>query len=175
MGIFKAHEQKLHTLVLRLTKSDQYAKDIIQEVFLALWDQQENIHNIQNIEAWLYRVTENKVIDFLRKAAVNERLKQALWQNLREIIQNDTVDFIEARECESILRKAINQLPPRRKLIYELNREKGLSYREIADELQVSSHTVKNQLFSAMDSIRKFLTRHRNLLLCFYIYFFYRQ
>ena len=165
--IFRQHEYKLHTLALRLTKSDQYAKDIVQDVFLSLWSQQDQIDDIRNIEAYLYRITENKVVDFLRKAAVNQRLKQALFQNLREIIHNDTEDRVEARECASIIRTAIDNLPPQRKLIYEMNREKGLSYQEIADELQVSRHTVKNQLFSALQSIRHFLQRSRLLMLFF--------
>jgi RNA polymerase sigma-70 factor (ECF subfamily) len=169
--IFQQHECKLHTLALRLTKSDQYAKDIVQDVFLSLWSQQDQIDNIRNIEAWLYRITENKVIDFLRKAAVNERLKHALYLNLREIIHNDTEDFIQARECESIIRTAINSLSPQRKLIYEMNREKGLSYQEIADELRVSRHTVKNQLSSALQSIRQFLNRSRPLVIFFLIFF----
>ena len=166
--IFRQHEYKLYTLAFRLTKSDQYAKDIIQEVFLSLWGYREHLHNIQNVEAWLYRSTENKVIDFLRKAAVNERLKKALWDNLREIIHNDAIDLIEARECESIIRTAINSLPPQRKLIYELNRENGLSYQEIADELRISRHTVKNQLFNALESIRRFLALNRPLFFFFF-------
>src|ERR1700748_1292252 len=88
--IFQHHEYSLYTLALRLTKSDAYAKDVIQEVFLALWSHRDQLNSIQHIEAWLYRATENKVIDFLRKAAVNERLKNALYQNLREMNQNDT-------------------------------------------------------------------------------------
>jgi RNA polymerase sigma factor (sigma-70 family) len=71
--LFKKHEYRLHTLVLKLTRSDQYARDIIQEVFLKLWEHRNNIHTIHNIEAWLYRLTENKVIDFLRKAAADSR------------------------------------------------------------------------------------------------------
>jgi len=169
--IFRQYECRLHTLALRLTKSDQYAKDIVQDVFLSLWARQDQIDNIRNIEAWLYRITENKVIDFLRKAAVNERLKHALYLNLREIIHNDTEDFIEARECESIIRTAIASLPPQRRLIYEMNREKGLSYQEIADELRVSRHTVKNQLSSALQSIRRFLIRHRPMVIFFLIFF----
>jgi RNA polymerase sigma-70 factor (ECF subfamily) len=161
--IFRQHEYKLHTLALRLTKSDQYAKDIVQDVFLSLWSQQDQIDDIRNIEAWLYRITENKVVDFLRRAAVNEKLKKALFNNLQQIIHNDTEHLIEARECESIIRSAIDSLPPQRRLIYQLNREKGLSYQEIADELKVSRHTVKNQLFSALQSIRSFLHRARML------------
>ena len=157
--VFQHHEYSLYTLALRLTKSDAYAKDVIQEVFLALWSHREQLNSIQHVEAWLYRATENKVIDFLRKAAVNERLKKALWQNLTEMNQNDAAERIETKQCAAILRRAINSLPPQRRLIYEMNREKGLSYKEIADELQLSRHTVKNQLSSALQSIRRFMDK----------------
>src|SRR5687768_9489541 len=50
-AIFREHEYKLHTLSLRLTKSDQYAKDIIQEVFLKLWEHRDRLHEIDNVEA----------------------------------------------------------------------------------------------------------------------------
>ena len=85
-AIFREHEYKLYMLALRLTKSDQYAKDIIQEVFLKLWTQWDRIQEIENIEAWLYRLTENKVVDFLRKASADTRLKQAILLRLNEII-----------------------------------------------------------------------------------------
>ena len=83
--IFREHEQRLYTLAFRLTKSDQYAKDIIQEVFLKLWEHRENLHTINNMEAWLYRLTENKTIDFLRKVASDSRLKETIWNKIFEV------------------------------------------------------------------------------------------
>jgi RNA polymerase sigma-70 factor (ECF subfamily) len=151
--IFREHEYKLYTLVLRLTKSDQYAKDIIQEVFMKHWERRDRMHEIENIEAWLYRVTENKVVDFLRKASADSRLKKAIWHNLQEIL-NDTGAQVEAKEFSTLIQKAIDQLPPQRKAIYRLNREKGLNYKEIADELHISRHTVKNQLHESLKFIR---------------------
>ncbi len=151
--IFREHEYKFYTLALRLTKSDQYAKDIVQEVFMKLWDRRDQMHEIENIEAWLYRVTENKVVDFLRKASVDNRLKKAIWHNLQEIL-NDTGTQVEAKEFNALIQKAIEQLPPQRKAIYRLNREKGLNYQEIADELHISRHTVKNQLHESLKFIR---------------------
>jgi RNA polymerase sigma-70 factor (family 1) len=156
-AIFREHEYKLHMLALRLTKSDQYAKDIIQEVFLKLWAQWDRIREIENMEAWLYRLTENKVVDFLRKVSADTRLKQAIWHNLHEII-NEPQAQVEAKECSQIIQKAIDQLPPQRRIIYRLNRERGMNYREIAGELHLSRHTVKNQLSSALRSIRSFIT-----------------
>jgi RNA polymerase sigma-70 factor (family 1) len=165
--LFKKHEYRLHTLVLKLTRSNQYARDIIQEVFLKLWEHRYHIHSINNIEAWLYRLTENKVIDFLRKAAADNRLKEAIWKS-QPGNMNDTEDNVMAREYHQIIQKAVDQLPPQRKLIYYLNREKGLNYQEIADHLAISKHTVKNQLSTALQSIRLFLLKSARLFFSFF-------
>jgi RNA polymerase sigma-70 factor (family 1) len=157
--IFRQHEHKLYTLALKLTKSDQLAKDIIQDVFLKLWDQRYLISSIINIEAWLYRVTENKIIDFLRKASADNRLKEKIWDQLQQIV-NESEQYLAAKEYNQIILKAIDQLPPQRKLIYQLNKENGMNYREIADELHLSKHTVKNQLSTAVQSVRNFLARN---------------
>ena len=152
----RRHEYRLYTLAQQLTKSEQYAKDVIQEVFIRLWERRQDLERIENIEAWLYRMTENKVIDFLRKAAADGRLKEAIWKNLPNQQENPEV-LVEAKEYHQIIRKAIDSLPAQRKLIYQLNREKGLNYQEIAQTLQISKHTVKNQLSTALQSIRRFL------------------
>lgn len=156
--IFREHEHRLYQLVFRLTKSDQYAKDIIQEVFLKLWEGRRELHHIQNLEAWLYRLTENKTIDFLRKASADRRLKQAIWDNLQQIV-NEAESWVSAREYNQIIQRAIDELPPQRKLIYQMHKDEGMNYREIADELRISRHTVKNQLFSAVQTIRRFLAK----------------
>ncbi|MEO5562372.1 MAG: RNA polymerase sigma-70 factor [Chitinophagaceae bacterium] len=157
--IFRQHEHRLYSLALRLTKSDQTAKDILQEVFLKLWDQRMHIHTINNIEAWLYKITENKVIDFLRKASADNRLKQVIWNNLQQIT-NESEQYLAAKEYNLIIQKAIDQLPPQRRLIYQLNRESGMNYREIADKLNISKHTAKNQLSTALQSVRRFLVKN---------------
>jgi RNA polymerase sigma-70 factor (family 1) len=165
--IFRQHEHRLFILALRLTKSEQTASDIIQEVFLKLWEQREGIYRINNMEAWLYRLTENKIIDFLRKAAADNRLKEKIWAGLQQIM-NETELHIAAKEYNQIIQKAINELPPQRRLIYQLNKEEGLDYQQIADELQISRHTVKNQLFTAVQSVRRFITKSGKLFSSFF-------
>ena len=157
--IFSKHEHRLFNLALKLTKSDQYAKDIIQEVFMKLWEHRDSIHTIDNIEAWLYRLTENKTIDFLRKTAADNRLREAIWTNLQQIM-NDAEAWMAVKDYNQIIQNAIDELPPQRKLIYRLHKEDGMNYREIADELHISKHTVKNQLFTAIHSVRRFLAKN---------------
>ena len=165
--IFRQQEHRLYTLALRLTKSDPIAKDIIQEVFLKLWEHRDRLHTIKNIEAWLYRLTENKIIDFLRKAAADARLKKTIWYHLQQIV-NETELHLAAKEYNKVIQQAIDQLPPQRKLIYQLNKEDGMDYQQIADELQISRHTVKNQLFTAVKSVRQFIGRNVKLFSFFF-------
>jgi RNA polymerase sigma-70 factor (ECF subfamily) len=65
--LLKEHEHNLRVFAYRVTKCEQLAKDVVQEVFLKLWEHRDQFHQIENIKAWLYRVTENKLIDHLRK------------------------------------------------------------------------------------------------------------
>ncbi|WP_162946394.1 RNA polymerase sigma factor [Chitinophaga barathri] len=158
MQIFRQHEGRLYALALRLTKSETYAQDVIQDVFIKLWEHRAEFGQIRNMDAWLYRLTENRVIDFLRKAAADERLRQTIWESMPPNAQA-TASMVEAREYHHILQKAIDRLPPQRKLIYCLNREEGLNYQEIAEELKISRHTVKNQLSTALQAIRSFVAK----------------
>src|SRR5690606_4672842 len=141
--------------------------DIVQEVFLKLWEHRSQIHTIANMDAWLYRLTENKVIDFLRKTAADKRLRDALWINIQHMV-SETEDIISSREYSQIIEKAICHLPPQRKRIYRLSKEQGLNYCQIANELNISRHTVKNQLFNAMRSVRNFLVRTTKLVVLFF-------
>jgi RNA polymerase sigma-70 factor (ECF subfamily) len=152
-----------------MTKSDEIAKDIIQDVFLKLWEQKDSIASIDNMEAWLYRLTENKVIDFLRKTATDNKLKDVVWNNVQEIV-NEAELHSAAKEYNQIIRSAIEQLPPQRKLIYKLNKEEGMNYQEIADHLHISKHTVKNQLYTAVQSVRGFLTKNVGLFSFFAVF-----
>ncbi len=166
-SLFRRYEHRLYTLAAQLTKSDQVAKDIIQDVFLKLWEHRNNMESIGNIEAWLYRVTENKVIDFLRKAAADSRLRQRIWNRLQHNT-DEAEQQVAVKEYNQLIKAAIDKLPPQRKLIYQLNKEDGLNYQQIADELQLSRHTVKNQLFSAVQSVRRFISRSNRFFSIFF-------
>lgn len=154
--LFRAYEYPLYTLALKLSKDDFVAKDIIQEVFMSLWNMREKLHEINNIEAYLFRITRFKVIAQLRKLSADDRLKEKIWLALKDMEQDGTAR-IEEREFEAVLAAAIGQLPLKRKRVYLLKTSEGKTYKDIADEMKISQHTVKNHLSAATASIRDFL------------------
>jgi RNA polymerase sigma-70 factor (ECF subfamily) len=152
--LFESHYQSVFSIAFRVSKSKHKAADIVQEVFIKLWEHRSEIGQIQNMEAWLTTAVKRKLIDFMRKAAADSRLRNSLWNNIQHN-QIDTPRILEDKEYETIIRKAIDDLPAQRKTIYRMNRENGLSYQEIADELSISKHTVKNQIFMAIRFLQK--------------------
>lgn len=155
---FEYYKTPLKTLALRLLKDEVHAQDVIQEVFIGLWEIRHKIEEINNIEAYLFQMTRNKIMDALRKISADEKLKDQLWRSMK-IESNEDVDKLEAKELQDILAKAIAGLPPRRKQIYLLKNEEGKSYQDIAKKMNISQHTVKNQLSSAVEGIRLFINR----------------
>ncbi len=153
-SLFKKHEAAVYRLALRVTKSHLHAGDIVQEVFLKIWEHREEFQNIKNTDAWISRIVKNKLIDFLRKVSADGRLKANLWREMNTM-QNEAEQLLEAKESGKLIEKAINELPPQRRLVYQLNRESGLSYDQIADKLSISKHTVKNQLSTALKFLQK--------------------
>lgn len=154
--LFRTYEYPLYTLALRLSKDDCVAKDIIQDVFLALWNMRGKLNEINNIEAYLFRMTRFKVIKHLRKVSADNNLKESIWTAMKDLVEDGTAR-IEAREFQSVLVAAIEHLPPKRKHVYLLKASEGKTYKDIADEMNISQHTVKNHLSSAAQSIRVFL------------------
>ncbi|MGN6493053.1 MAG: RNA polymerase sigma-70 factor [Agriterribacter sp.] len=162
-SLVQAHEAKLVKLAQRVVKSESQSRDIIQNVFLKAWEHRASINEVHNVEAWLYRITKNELTDFLRKAAADDRLRETLWNTMQHSAPQ-TEELLDARESNSMIHIAVSQLPPQRKLVYKLNRDKGLSYQQIAEELSISRHTVKNQLSLALQSIHRFLSGSMGLL-----------
>lgn len=126
--VFKCHEYKLYTLALQLTKSDLYAKDIVQEVFLKLWQDRRNIFDSDQTEQWLFRMTEAKIIKFLSRTAYDRRLRDALWVNMQCLLNEKEEVTAPIAEYHSVMEKAINHLPPQRQRIYQLHNESYLNY-----------------------------------------------
>lgn len=162
-SLYEKHARHLLALALKTTKSLDLSQDIVQEVFLTLWSHKDELPGIKNIDAWLHTVTENKLIDFLRKTATDNRMRESLWKRSQTQL-NETEELLHAKECNRSIHEAIKNLPPQRQLIYRLNRDAGMNYKEIADALSLSRHTVKNQLSSALQAIQRFISGSIGLL-----------
>ncbi len=170
--MFGKYRNQLFAYLYKVTKSKELAEEIVLDVFLKLWHGREAITEIQNFEAFLYKVAHNKAIDFFRSAKRSQALQQALWQAMTETPAADSADNqLIFKNTDALIKEAINQLSPQRKKVFELRHYEDLSYAEIAATLNLSSNTVRNHLAASLQFIRDYLEKNNALVLLLAIYF----
>jgi RNA polymerase sigma-70 factor (family 1) len=151
--LFSAHKDKLYSFLLHLTGSASMAQDILQDVFLRIWLKREEATSIDNFSSYLFRAARNQAINGFKR---NSRAGLLIAELSRESGSTvDTDDPILARELKVLLGKAINSLPVQQRKVFELSRNEGFKYEEIAEKLGISTSTVRNHMIQALKKIRE--------------------
>jgi RNA polymerase sigma-70 factor (ECF subfamily) len=164
--LFLQHRDKLFVFVRNLTKSENIAEDIIQEVFLKLWTQRESLAEVENANAYVFILVRNKIFDYLRKISNDKRLQEKVWKNIVSfnVSADEITGNIEEKDTQHIIEKAIKTLSPQQQKIFLLSRANGMSHEQIAEQLGISKNTVKNHLTTSLLIIRKYLKKYSHNL-----------
>lgn len=170
--IFHLYEKKLYAFVFTITKSHYSTEELLQEIFIKLWQERERIDTSLSFNAFVYTIARNLTYNHLRKIANQENLKQELWQNISYL--NAVENQIIYSEYEDILEDILKQLPQRKRSIYILSKQEGKTNEEIADLLGISQKTVKNHLWKTLQTIKIQLEPHLGILIPTFFYFFIR-
>jgi RNA polymerase sigma-70 factor (family 1) len=157
--IFHHYNARIYPFILKRTKSVGIAEDIVQELFLKLWHNRQELLAIDNYESYIYTMAINMVYNHFRKLASETRMLNELWQTMDEF-RNTTEEDFEYKESETLIIQAVEQLAPQCKKIYLLSREQGLSHEQIAQELNISRSTVNNQITKALHFIREYIQKN---------------
>jgi RNA polymerase sigma-70 factor (family 1) len=143
---------KIYTFIFRSCNSEAIAEDVVQQVFVRLWEKRENLSSDHSLSTQLFRMSKTIFIDELRKTARSRKYQERL-QLGKESFTEDTLDH---KEALAIVYNAIEQLPPVRKRIFLMSRMEHLSYNEIAEKLSISPKTVENHIALALRYLRGF-------------------
>ncbi|BAV07612.1 RNA polymerase ECF-type sigma factor [Filimonas lacunae] len=156
--MFHAYTPSLYASALQVVKQEETAREIVQETFLKVWLNREALAYMDNPSGWLYRVASNLAISQLRKQATEHKWMHS--QPFDNTTTNDVLETISFREARQLLHQAIEALPPKRKLIFQLSRQEELSHAEIAAQLNMSQNTVKNQIVLASKFVENYIQKH---------------
>lgn len=156
-GLFDLYKGRVYAAALHLTRDAFSAEELTQEVFIALWTSRERLPAVEQPDSYIYRAIYNKANAFFQKQA-NEARVLKTFARTHPAASHETEETIVYHESRQLLGEAISQLSPQRKAVYQLSREQGLSYEEIAESLNISPNTVRNHLVEASKQIRQYLT-----------------
>jgi RNA polymerase sigma-70 factor (family 1) len=170
--LFRMYGQRLFLFSRGFLKDPEDAKEIVQNVFVKIWENRANIDEFQSFKSYLFSIAYNSIITEFRK----KNREQKLLENIKLTTPSYHQDLEEQLLYNSTkleIEKAIEALPKRRKLIFKLSRFEGRSYQEIASELGISVNTVENQISEALKYLRNSIKKDTLVTLLFFYLFIY--
>ena len=156
--VFDQYHQKLYFFILYKTKSEYIAEEVVQMAFTKLWQCRETLQEEYTISTQLFRMATTILIDFLRKYNNKEAVTARLDVVNIEKGVDSTNEKMRGAELQKKISEAVNELPPIRKQVFEMSREQGMTHREIAQTLSVSSKTVEGHIYKALKQIKKHIS-----------------
>ncbi|RIH67201.1 RNA polymerase sigma-70 factor [Mariniphaga sediminis] len=149
-AIYEKYSKRLYVFVFRYIKQKTDAEEIVQEVFLKIWESREKIDLYSSFDSFLFTIAYNNTISLLRKR-VNEKKYLEHLKHKQQVSDNEgIIAEMHFKEIEKRVKSLLEQLTPRQKEIFYLSREEGLTHEEIAKKLNISANTVKNHLVATL-------------------------
>ena len=162
--MFYANKDQLLSFCYRFTKSEELAEEIIHDALLKVWSERHLLDPNRSLIGYLYTITRNLSLNFLKKVAAEEALKQKV-RNRTPHFHNNTEETIEYANLVQLAKLAIDNLPMRQQQVYRMSRDQHMTYEEIGQQLGISPNTVKNHVIKALRAIKTQLSIHTDIIL----------
>lgn len=166
--LFYKYRNKIKGFALKIVPAQIDPEEIVQEVFVRVWLKKEAIDPEKDFQSYLFSIAKHLVLDHL-KSAVNRKLYFVGEHFQQDLLEEDGLEASITEETEAKLQKLINEIPERRREIFRLSRFEGLSYKQIAERLNISENTVDSQIRNALAFLRK---EFRKIIVLAFLYFF---
>jgi RNA polymerase sigma-70 factor (ECF subfamily) len=152
-GLFKSHYKALCNTANRIIKDRDAAEDIVQDVFIKLWNKKDEINIDSSIKGYLFKAITNASLNYLESNKIS-KFKVEIDHATESVFATDESNDMVTQELAQRLEQAIDALPPKCKAIFVLSRYEEMKYQEIATHLDISIKTVENQMGIALEKIR---------------------
>ncbi len=152
--IYDKHRNRIYQTAIKFLKSPIIAQDVVQDVFMKLWFERHKIEPSKPVEAWLYTVAKNNILNKLRKIANDWKAIDLLSHTILQS-ENNTDQKLTEGEFKQKLQSAVSKLPEQQKVVFILSRFEKLTYIQIGEKMGISPLTVKTHLSRALYAIKK--------------------
>ncbi|NOR74278.1 MAG: RNA polymerase sigma-70 factor [Draconibacterium sp.] len=152
-ALFHKYSEKLFRFSFSLLKNEEDSKEVVQEAFLRIWKKRQEIDSSKLFKSFLFTISYNLIIDHLRLRLKDQEYREFLAKHFK-FEKFDFGSVIDYDVLNGKIKNAVEELPAKRKRVFILSREKGLSHKEIAKELGISVKTVENQINLSLKHLR---------------------
>lgn len=165
--LYRAYSKKLYHFALGLTKDKEVSEDLIQEVFVSLWEKRSQLNPKLNFDNYIFTIVYNAIRKYFRKRSLESKAVDFLFENAPENLNGADGIYIY-NELLELANQSIEKLPPKRKKVYKLSKQEGLKIKEIAEKMDISTRTAENHLAKALKYLKEELSSISVLALLFF-------
>lgn len=156
--LFNHYYPRLYQFSKSFLKLEDGIDDILQEVFLKIWKNRSNISSSETFSPFIFTITRNMLLNELRSRMSKQNVKNEI---LKLSVQNDYSSFekLEYGELKETVDRIVNNLPEKQREVFLLSRYEGLSHKEIAERLNISTKTVEYHISQSISAIKGKLSK----------------
>ncbi|HCY76580.1 MAG TPA: hypothetical protein DHV28_11730 [Ignavibacteriales bacterium] len=152
--LFNKYKKRIYNYALKMLNDKMRADDIVQDVFIKLFENLNNIHNKQSIQFWLFKTARNEMMAFLRNTKNKKFITEAVdIENFEIENKTSLADEIENAELKKLILKELEMMNEDFSEVFILKEYSGLSYKEIASLLEIDEDLVKSRLYKARQKL----------------------
>lgn len=159
--IYLKYNKKLFSVGIKYLRSKELAEDAIHDIFLKLWNNRKKLDNSGSLKGFLFTAVKNHVLNMIssNKRKMKKHIKLSYEKKVNRVEQDNVISISKYRERYEL---AVEQLPEKRREIFKLRTNDGLTNKEVAQYLNLSVHTVKSQYYKASNFIKSYVIKSMN-------------
>lgn len=150
--LYDAYHVRLFNFCVKIIKDKEESKDLVQEVFIKIWETRESLDEDKSFSGFVFKIAKNKVLNRIKKKLSHRIYLVCISEDKK--LGTDFNDEVESHEFMGFLKKTIEQLPETTKNIFLLNRNEGLTYKKIAQKLDITENVVDHEIRKALQHIK---------------------
>lgn len=156
-ALIKAYYSDLYKFTWKFVRSQEVAEELTQDIFIYLWENRENLNINSAVKAYLFTMARNRAFNYLKSRVAKMSVVADEVPETYAANSQTPEEEMSNQELEKLVAEGIEQLPEKCRIVFNLSRQEGLSYAQIAEELQISTKTVEAHMGTALKKLRTFL------------------
>ncbi|RKD87826.1 RNA polymerase sigma-70 factor [Mangrovibacterium diazotrophicum] len=167
--LYERYGRRIYLFALGYLKSDSDAEELVQDVFVKLWERRTSLDEQKNLKAYIFKIVVNTIYDIIRKRNVEQAFLDFAAGKTNNT--DDVWDKVVYNDMLTHVNSLVDAMPEQRRKIFKMSKETGLTNDEIAIKLGISKRTVENQLYRATLFLKDNLGSNMVLMLLYYYLF----
>ena len=156
--LYYRYSEKLYYFAYRYLNNAEDAEGIVQEIFLKVWIQRQNLDEKQSFNSYLFTIAKNTIFN-MHRSRQYEKVYLNYARNMFKELRNRSMEDVEYADLLRYINDLLQQLPPKRRKIFVMSRKLGMTYKDIASELDLSEKTIETHIRLALRTLKSALLK----------------